>query len=158
MSACSASSRSLVLEQRDEKAGRERVAGGRAVDRFHVGRAGARDLLSVLEQQRALGSERHRDEPVSARERLELVAVDDRQVRIDLDGPAGAALRQKTPVPCLPRRLDRDIGHLELESTASCSGSVTATTSALAPGATTISVSPSASTRITAIPVGLSRS
>ena len=49
-----------ALEQRDDEAGGERVAGGRAVDGLHARRRGARDLAAVLEQDRALGAERQR--------------------------------------------------------------------------------------------------
>ena len=103
-----------VLEQRDEQAGREGVARGRAVDRFDDGRDGACDLLPVLQQQRPLGAERHRDEPVSARQRLELEAVDDRQVGIHLHGPRGRGVQAEDSRARLPRRLDRVIGDLEL--------------------------------------------
>ena len=62
----SASSRVAALEQRDEQAGGERVAGGRAVDGVDLRRLGARHLLPVLEQHRALGAERERDQAVAA--------------------------------------------------------------------------------------------
>ena len=61
----SASSRLAALEQRDEQAGGERVAGGGAVDGVDLRRLGARDLLAVLEQHRALGAERDGDEAVA---------------------------------------------------------------------------------------------
>ena len=49
-----------------------------------------RDLLAVLEQDGALGAEGQRDEPVPCGERLELVAVDDGEIRVDRDAAAPA--------------------------------------------------------------------
>ena len=54
-----------ALEQRDEQAGGEGVAGRGAVDDLDLRRRRARDLLAVLEQDRALGAERERDEAVA---------------------------------------------------------------------------------------------
>ena len=81
-----------ALEQRDEQARGEGVAGGGAVDDLDLRRRRARHLLAVLEQDRALGAERERDETVGARERLELEAVDDGEVGVDRD-PAAPARR-----------------------------------------------------------------
>ena len=113
----------------------------------------------VLEQHRALGAERQRDEAVAALQHLELVAVDDRQVGVDVDRPrAGAAFRQKSPVACSQALITASSGHLELAvRTASARGELDgARASAFAPGATAIWFSPSASTRISATPVGAS--
>ena len=56
-----------ALEQRHQQARRERVAGGRAVDRLDARRRRTRDLDSVVEEDRALGAERERDEAVDGR-------------------------------------------------------------------------------------------
>ena len=58
-----------MLEQRHDEARRKRVACGRAVDDLDVRGCGAGDLLPVLEQDRALRSERESDEAVGASER-----------------------------------------------------------------------------------------
>ena len=106
----------------------------------------ARDLLAVVEQVRALGAVRHGDEPVAARQRVELVAVDDGQVRVDGDGRAGAAFRQKKPVQPSHAERTASSGTSSWQRTASCSGSSTSSRVQFAPGATTICVSPAAST------------
>ena len=65
------------LEQRDDEAGGERVAGRGAVDGLDRGRLRPRHLLPVLEENRALGAERETDESRPFAERLELEAVHD---------------------------------------------------------------------------------
>ncbi len=56
-----------ALEQRDDEAGGERVAGAGAVDGLDRGRLGPGHLVPVLEQDGALGAEREADEPARAR-------------------------------------------------------------------------------------------
>ena len=77
------------------------------------------DLLSVLEQHRALGAERHRDQPVPTRERLELVAVHDREVGIDGDRTRGRGIQAEDALACLPRTLDALVRISSWQSTAS---------------------------------------
>ena len=103
-----------ALEQRDEQAGGERVAGGSAVDGVDLRRLGTRDLLAVLEQDRALGAERERDEAVAAPERLELVAVDDGEVGVDVDRPRGRRVQAEEPRRLLPGAADGLVRDLEL--------------------------------------------
>ena len=69
-----------AFEQRHDEARGERIARSGAVDRLHGRRRRARDLHPVLEQHRALGAERDRDEAVPACERFELVPVHDREI------------------------------------------------------------------------------
>ena len=71
-----------ALEQRDDEAGAERVSGGRPVDGGDGGRRRAGDLLPALEQERALGAQRDREERPERRraERVELERVRDDQV------------------------------------------------------------------------------
>src|ERR687891_419149 len=76
-----------TFEERDEEARRERVPRPGSVDHLHRRRLRARDLLALVEQHRALGAERHGDETVAAGQRLLLVAVDDRQIRVDAHRP-----------------------------------------------------------------------
>ena len=115
-----------ALEQRDEQAGGERVAGGRAVDGLHRRRRGAGDLLPALEQDGALGAERQRRQAVVAADRLELVAVDDEQVdlgeEIGGSGFAGAAFRQKKRA-CRAAATTVSTGISSWQSTASASPS-----------------------------------
>ena len=73
------------LQQRNEQAGGECVACGRAVDRVDGRWLGTGDLLFVLEQDRPLGAESDRDKAVPPAEHLELVAVDDGEVGVDVD-------------------------------------------------------------------------
>ena len=63
----SASSCVATLEQRDEEAGGEGIARGRPVDRLDHRWCRPCDLLAVVEQHRALGTEREGDEAVPAR-------------------------------------------------------------------------------------------
>ena len=147
------------LEQRDEEAGGEGVAGGRAVDRVDGRRLGAGDLLPVLEQHRALGAERDRDEAVAAPQRLELVAVDDREVgRRASIGARRRRVEAEEPCRLLARRAaTASSGISSWQSTASARRQLERPSArAFAPGATTISFSPLASTRISATPVGAS--
>ena len=71
-----------TLEERDDEAGGERVAGAGAVDGLDGRRLGARDLRPVLEQDRSFGAERQTDESAAVAERLELEPVDDRQLGV----------------------------------------------------------------------------
>ena len=103
-----------ALEQRDEQARGEGIARSGAVDRVDLRRLGARDLLPVLEQHRALGAERHRDEAVAALQRLELVAVDDREVGVDVDRPRGRGVQAEQARRLLPGADHRLVGDLEL--------------------------------------------
>ena len=73
-------------------------------------------------------------------------------------GRAGAALRQKSPVHSSQAARTASSGISSWQRTASCGGSSTAPRVAFAPGATAIVVSPSASTWISATPVGSSLS
>ena len=144
-----------ALEQRDEQAGREGVARGGAVDGVDLRRLGARHLLPVVEQQRALGAERHRHEAVAALQHLELVAVDDGQVGVDVDRPRRRGVQAEEPGRLLPRADDGRVRNLELAEHGVALGEVERPpTSAFAPGATTIWFSPAESTRIIATPVG----
>ena len=151
----SASSALASLEQRDEQAGRERVAGGRAVDRVD-GRRLARATSSPSSSSTAPSAPSvTRDEPVAAPQRLELVAVDDGQVGVDVDGRAGAALRQKSPVACSQALRTASSGISSWRGRRR-SARARPASSAFAPGATAIWFSPLASTRISATPVGAS--
>ena len=73
-------------------------------------------------------------------------------------GRAGAALRQKSPVHSSHAARTASSGISSWQRTASCGGRSTAPRVAFAPGATAIVVSPSASTWISATPVGASLS
>src|SRR5215207_3985122 len=74
------------LEVRDDKAGGEGVASRGSVDCFHLWWLCPRDFLAVLQQDGALRSERECDE-LPAGVHLMLVAVHDKQVGLDVDGP-----------------------------------------------------------------------
>ena len=75
---------------------------------------GARDLVLVLEQDRALLAERDRDEPVPPRQRLELVAVHDRDVRVDRDRPRWGSVQAEEPRAGFPRGHHRSVRNLQL--------------------------------------------
>ena len=75
---------------------------------------GARHLLAVVEQQRALGAERHRHEAVAALQHLKLVAVDDGEVGVDVDRPRGRGVQAEEPGRLLPRADDGCVRDLEL--------------------------------------------
>ena len=129
-----------------------------AVDRLDRGRLGPRHLLPVLEQHGALGAERETDEAARLAERLELEPVHDRQ----LGRRRAVARRRRVEKEARrelgrPRdRLGRDlllaqhrVGIAELEGRR-------AAARRSRPGATTIVVSPAASTVMSAMPVGAS--
>ena len=103
-----------ALEERDEQARREGIAGSCAVDGIDPRGLRARDLLPVLEQQRSLGAERHRHEPVAPLQQLELVAVHDRQVGVDVDRPRRGGVQAEETGRLLPRADDGGVRHLEL--------------------------------------------
>ena len=94
--------------------------------------------------------------PSRARERLELEAVDDGEVGIDGDPPRGAALRQNSPLACSHAAMTASSGISCWQRTASAAAARSRRRAAFAPGETTIVVSPSASTVISATPVGAS--
>ena len=73
-----------LLEQRHDEARCEGVTGCRPVDGVDGWRRGASDLDAVFEQRRALGAVGDRDE-LPARDDLVLEAVDDQQIRDDVD-------------------------------------------------------------------------
>ncbi len=102
------------LEPRDEQAGGERVSGGGAVDGVDRRRLGAGDLLPVLEQDRALGAERDGDDAVAPPQHLELVAVDDGQVGVDVDRPCGRGVEAEEAGRPLPRAAHGLVRDLEL--------------------------------------------
>jgi hypothetical protein len=102
------------LQQRDEQAGRERVACGGAVDGVHARRLRTGDLLPVVEQHGSLGAERHGDETVAPCEHLQLVAVDDGEVGIDGERPRRRGVEAEEPARLLPRCEDGCVRHLEL--------------------------------------------
>ena len=78
------------------------------------GGVGARHLLAVLEQDRALGTEREGDEAVGARERLELEAVDDGEIGVDRDPPRGRGVEAEQARRLLPGGDDRLVRDLLL--------------------------------------------
>ena len=143
------------LEQRDEQARGERVARCSAVDDLDARRRRPRDLLPVLEQHRALGAERERDEAVacgasdSSSKRLTTARSGSTAIR-----RAGAALRQNMPVACSQAASTACVRDLLLAEDGVGSGSSKPPTRSFAPGETTIVVSPVASTVIRATPVG----
>ena len=142
-----------TLEQRDDEARGERVAGRGAVDDVDPRRCRARDLLPVLEQHGALGTERQSDEPVGAGERLELEAVDDREVGVDGDAARRCRIEAEQAGRLLPRGDDRLVRDLLLaEHGVATAAARSRRGRAFAPGETTIVVSPSASTVISATP------
>src|SRR4051812_40925079 len=71
-----------ALQQGDDEACRERVAGGGAVNRLDARRCRACDLTAMFEQHGALLPEREREERLVTDE-LGLVAVRDDEVRLD---------------------------------------------------------------------------
>jgi hypothetical protein len=103
-----------LLEQRDEEARGERVAGCGAVDRVDPGRGRARDLLPVVQQHGAFRPQRDRDEAVATAQELELEPVDDSEVGIDLDRTRGRGVEAKHAGRSLPRREHRRVRDLEL--------------------------------------------
>ena len=105
------------------------------------GGVGARDLLPVLEQHRALGAERQATSR-AARQRLELVAVDDERGRARASiGRAGAAFRQKN-ARCARGRDTASTGISSWQSTASLDRARRRARPRSRPGATTIWFSP----------------
>ena len=104
-----------ALEQRHHQRGAERVAGRGAVHRVTAGGVARATSSSALEQHRALGSQRERDQRAARLDPLVLVAVDDRSGRAlarASSGPrAGAAFRQKNRAWAARRRdhLERDL-------------------------------------------------
>ena len=77
------------LQQRHDERRAERVARGGAVDGVDRRRLCPCDLLAGLEQHRALGAERERDQTlVGGSDRLVLVPVDDQQVGLVLERAA----------------------------------------------------------------------
>ena len=96
------------LEPGDEQAGGEGVAGRRAVDRVDPGWLRARDLLPVLLQHRALGTERHGDDPVAAAQHLEGDGARELQRRRAVRHPAEELL------DAVRRRLEVLLGKLQL--------------------------------------------
>ena len=110
----SAVSGSRPSSQRDEQAGGEGVAGRRAVDRVHLRRLRPRDLLAVLQQHRPLRSERQGHDPVAPPQHLELVAVDDGEVGVDVDRPCGGGVEAEETARLLPGRVHGRVRDLEL--------------------------------------------
>ena len=155
----SASSRVAALEQRDDEARGERVAGAGAVDRLDRRRLRACDLLPVLEQHRAFGAEREADEPGDGRR-----APRSSSRFTIVTSAAGRAVPRGRGVEEEARRelgrardrLGRDLLLAEHRIVAVEQRESSGRSSAFAPGATTIVVSPAASTVISATPVGAS--
>ena len=101
-----------ALEQADDEAGRERVAGGGAVDGVDGGRGGSGDLSPVLEERGAVGPVGDGHE-LPGGDDLVLEPVDDQQVGDDVDRPRGR--RVEGEERRVPRRSVHDlVRHLEL--------------------------------------------
>ncbi len=108
-----------TLQQRDHQRGTERVAGGGSVHGLDAGRGGAGELAAVLEQDRALGAEREREQPAVFAEGLALVCVDDDEVGVGRQRAIRALPARGRGVEAEVGRLgrgrgDRGVGDLQL--------------------------------------------
>ena len=112
---------------------RESVARGRPVDGLHGRRSSTRDLLPVLEQDGALGTERERDEAVLCESASSSWVLTTTRSGSTATGRAGAALRQKRPVHASQADSTAGSGTSSWQSTASCSGSTTTPSAAWHP-------------------------
>ena len=103
-----------TFEQRDEEARGERVSGGGPVDGVDGRRCCPRDLLPVLAEHGALGTERDRDEPVAPQQALELVPVDDGEIGVDCNRATRRGVEAEDARASLPRAHDYRVRNLEL--------------------------------------------
>ena len=110
----SASSLLPALEQRDEQARGERVAGGRSRRPRRPAAARRAPPPPRPRAARRPRAERDGDQPVPAAQDLELVAVDDRQVGVHVDRPPWRRVQAEEPARLLPGGEDGGVRDLEL--------------------------------------------
>ena len=91
-------------------------------------------------------------------ERLELEAIDDREIGVDRDSTCGRRVEAEHPGRLLPGGHHRLVGDLLLAEDRVGRGQLEIAEAGVRAGETTIVVSPSASTVISAMPVGASTS
>ena len=102
-----------TLEQRNEEAGGERVAGRRSVDGVDLRRSSARHLFPALEEHGALGPNVTAVMPPDVTDDLMLEPVDYEEVRLDVDLPCRSRVQAEIAGP-FGRRVDGGVGDLEL--------------------------------------------